>query len=82
MVRHGVVHLVGLRTKNSSVSNRIRVGSSTVLPVLMQSRTSCASRVVAGQVMGIAGRDHRQAHSPGDIDRPVAHSFWIPTPLS
>ena len=33
----------GLRTKNSWVSNRIRVGSSRVLPVLMHSSTSCAA---------------------------------------
>ena len=38
--------------------------------------------VLAGQVVGVAGRDQRQAHPPGDVDRPAAQSFWIATPLS
>ena len=38
--------------------------------------------VLAGQVVGVAGRHHGQAHPPRDVDAPSAHSFWIGTPLS
>ena len=51
------------RSRTASGSGRRRV-----LPVLMQSRTSWAGGVLAGQVVGVAGGHERQAQPVGDVD--------------
>ncbi len=70
VARHGLVHLVG--------AAEIKLLGVELHPRRVVDRLAgvdakqdvVRGRVFAGQVMGVAGRDHGKAHPPGDVDRP------------